>query len=507
MLTASQLGIGKMEEKVHSHPASLHLNVHDSLRFEQRRTSQLNLTVGMLVKIVGGHLVKGEPSSIVRCISTDTRHIVPGDTFFALRGERFDANNFIHDAVSKGASVIVTSNQDAIPEETNVAFILVKDTNRSFLSLASWYRKNLGFKTICITGSCGKTSTKELIASMLRPRFNIISTYKNFNNLVGVPITILNARRGHHWAVLELGMNQPGEIGTLSQVAGPDIGVVTNVCPAHLEGLGDLDQIAREKASLLFALKKDGVAIVNLDDPKIAPYLDTVECKKIGFTLEGKGHGSVEEIIRLASWRPLGYGIDFEVEMAGLKESFFCGIPGLGNLQNLMAAISVGIAAGIPLELIKRAISSARPTPGRLYFRRYGNWLIIDDTYNANPTSMKNALSTLAFWSDALFRCAILGDMLELGEKSQELHYDVGRFAASSGLSMLLAVGRYANAVCQGALQVGMSEEKVMAFKDLSTLNSWLRANAVDLFPSHAWILVKGSRGMQMEKAIEALTG
>ncbi len=506
MLSAIDLSTQKRDEKIQNHTRGPHLNLYDSSRFEHRRTAPLDLSVGTLAKIIGGKLLKGEPGSLVKCIATDTRHLVTGDTFFALRGEHYDANNFIEDALSKGASTIVTNKQAAIPQKANAAFILVKDTNHSFLKLASWYRQHIGFKAVCVTGSCGKTSTKELISLILSHRYRVISTYKNFNNLVGLPITILNARREHQWAVLELGMNQPGEIATLADVAAPDIALVTNVCPAHLAGLGHIDQIAREKAAIFYALKKDGIAVVNLDDPKIAPFLDKVKCRKIGFSLEGRTDGHVDEIIRLVSWRPLGFGIDFQIEVGDGKEVFFCGIPGLGNLQNLLAAIAVGMAAGMPMDIIKQAIASARSSAGRLYFRRHGNWLIIDDTYNANPASVKNALSTLAFWSDALFRCAILGDMLELGQKSQELHFEIGRFAASSGLSMLVAVGQYADAICQGAVEGGMSSERVKAFNDLSTLNSWIRANAKEIFPPRSWILVKGSRGMQMERAIEALT-
>ena len=485
-----------------------------ALRFEGRRTISLGCSLEELARAINGEVLRGDPRKMIGPVATDSRHMYPGDTFLALKGENHDGSDFLDEAVEKGAEVLITSAPEKIRcDAAQCAVVKVGHTHRALLGLASWHKSRSGFRTICITGSCGKTATKELVSAIYRRCFNVMNTYENFNNFIGVPITILNATRKHSWAVLELGMNRPGEIGALSRVARPDIALVTNVLPAHLEGLGSVQGVAREKLSIFEPLSGDKTAVVNLDDPHIVRFADSIDCKKVGFTLEGLHHGGIDKLVRLISWRPSGTGIEFEVETVGSNVEaqgvyrFFCAMPGVGNLQNLMAAIAVGVAGGIPLEVMKDAVSTVKSVPGRLYLTRLGGWIIVDDTYNANPASMKNALSTLAFWSDAPFRCAILGDMLELGPGAPEFHREIGRFAALTGLSMLVAVGRYALDIMEGALQSGMSKEKVMTFDHIDALCQWLSSNAKDAFPGSAWILIKGSRGMKMEKAIQAMRG
>lgn len=473
--------------------------------FEQRRTGPIGCSLEKLALITRGKIVNGDSSIEIGPIATDTRFIEPGDAFLALKGEKFDAHDFLSEAVNKGARLLIV---EFIPEDFviySIPCLVVEDTLEALLSIAAWYRKKLALKSICITGSCGKTSTKELVSTIFGGSFKVISTYKNFNNLVGLPITLLNAKSFHEWGVFELGMNRPGEIERLTRVVMPDIALITNIGPAHLEGLKEIEGVAKEKARLFQNLRDDSVACVNLDDPFIKKYASSIQCKKIGYTLEGQKSPETKEFVRLVSWRPNGFGTSFVVEVNGVREEFYSLLPGVGNLQNSIAAICVGIAGGIDLKIIKEAIIKAKPMPGRLFITKMGDWTVIDDTYNANPASMKNALATLALWSESEFRCAVLGDMFELGENASHYHFEMGKYAASTGISMILAAGTYAKDILRGASQACMSEEKCLMFDDTDSLFNYIKEQASKLFPRDAWILVKGSRGMRMEKIIDAL--
>ncbi len=419
-------------------------------------------------------------------IVTDTRKIEKGCLFVALKGDNFDGNDFVEEAFSLGARAAVS---DRNHDDSRI--ITVSDTKAALGKIAAWYRRRFDIIAVAVTGSVGKTTTKQFISSVLSEKYKTLKTEGNLNNEIGLPLTIFNLDSSYKAAVFELGMNNSGEIERLSNIAGPSIAVITNVGMAHIENLGSRENIAKAKLEIVSGLAKDGALIISGDEPLLVSGAANLWGKTVSF---GEGENCdyrAESIFEVES------ETDFVIACGGEKNAANIGAIGKHNVQNALAAAAVGEAAGLSMEEIIRGLSKFENTGGRQKIYDMGNIRLIDDSYNANPDSMKAGLSVLAGF-DGGTRFAILSDMLELGQFGEQSHLEVGRIAAQN-CDVLLAFGNDAKFYIDGAKEKGM--EKAFFFDSPEEIAKYLAENAYE----GDTLLFKASRGMAVERVLNAL--
>jgi UDP-N-acetylmuramoyl-tripeptide--D-alanyl-D-alanine ligase len=441
-----------------------------------------------------GHLLVDSPRWTAE-LCTDSRKLAPGALFVALSGETFDGAEFIGAAIAAGAVGVVAAKGKAAAHVAAAkaagAWLLeVDDVLVQLGELARNHRQRFSPLVIGITGSNGKTTTKELTALALSPLGKVLWTAGNFNNRIGLPLTLARLSAEHRIAVLEMGMSVPGEIRQLAHIGVPQIGVITSIAEAHLQGMGSIHAIADEKADLLRALPKDGVAIVPADERLLDDVVAALPCRVVRY---GRGAGDV----KLASPIAInGLAQEFEADIAGTRVAVT--LPGLGVhlAHNALAALAVAFAAGADLHAAANALSRYEPVGQRMLPSRIGPWLVLEDCYNANPRSVEVALDTLATLPGP--RAAILGSMLELGVNEHELHARVGRHAAAVGADLLIAVGAFAADYARGAASAGITTVTVSEPAEAAAILS-------RVLPDAGTVLVKGSRGARMERVIAAL--
>ncbi|MCD4754224.1 MAG: UDP-N-acetylmuramoyl-L-alanyl-D-glutamate--2,6-diaminopimelate ligase [Deltaproteobacteria bacterium] len=494
-------------------------NKRQGSQLESLEDRGFRLKVSQVARAVGARVLSGDPDTAIHGISTDSRSVRRGNIFWALSGDRFNGHDFVLDAIKKGAIGAVVSSTFEF-RHTNFdlrrrpVLLKVQDSLKALGDFAAWYKKYLGIKVVGITGSCGKTTTKELIFSILGKKWKVAKTPGNFNNLIGLPLSLLSAKSDASWAVLEMGTNQPGEIPRLCEIAKPQVGLITTIQPAHLVGLGDIKQVAREKWELWRALPQAGVAVVNLDDPLVMEGAKDLTCQIVGYSMEHKALPSSNHQITKSpnhqitclSWTPGEHGTLLDLDIAGSRLSVDLPLIGRANVQNAVAAAATGHAVGLTPARIKQGLEEVKPISGRLFLKNLGpKWRLIDDSYNANPGSMRAALETLDLWSKGEKKIAILGDMLELGDAAHDFHQDIGRLSADTGVDFLIFVGQFADAVSKTAQKAGISQKAIRIFPNTKDLLSWIESAALDRMPSPATILVKGSRAIGLERAADAL--
>jgi UDP-N-acetylmuramoyl-tripeptide--D-alanyl-D-alanine ligase len=458
-------------------------------------------TLKQIAEYVKG-TVYGDPELQVSGVAIDSRKVQAGDLFVALVGESTDGHRFIQTALNNATSALVEKswaeqNHQLLPKGRGL--VAVDSPLIALQELAKGYREGFKLPVIGVTGSCGKTSTKDMIAVVLGERLSVHKTLGNFNNELGLPLTLLQLKAGHQVAVLEMGMRGQGEIKFLAELAKPEIGVITNIGTTHLELLGSQENIALAKGELMVALPSDGIAVLNGDD---------VWCRRLGKDLAirtlyyGIDDASVD--LRAYGITPQeGQGTSFMVAYKGMEKEFLLPVPGRHNVSNALAAIGVGLSLGLSLEECSQGLAKLEMTAMRLELcSGPGGITIINDTYNANPTSTQASLEVLAERAQESPKVAVLGSMFELGSSTEAGHKQVGAFAANNcGLSYLLTVGDLGRFIADGALGEGMEKDRVRSFDDTQSAVSYLKAH----MPSGAWILVKGSRGMKMERVVEGL--
>jgi murE/murF fusion protein len=475
----------------------------------------LRWTTSHLLQATGGGVTRKEQPRLFGKISTDTRSLASGDVFVALAGEKFDGHDYVQAAVKAGAAALIVHRE--VPVPADVLLVQVADTLQALLDLAAYRRRLLGnnLTVAAITGSCGKTTVKELVAAIFSRHFTeaktginpVLKTQGNFNNLVGMPLSLLPVAAGHRAAVLEMGMNHPGEIARLVAAAEPDIACITNVQAAHLEGLGSIEGVAKAKGELFAGMRPDTVSVINLDDPQVRK-LPTNSARVIGFavTPEGISHKPEVSAVSIAD---LGEkGMRFTLRIGGWEQELAISLPGLHSVSNCCAAAAVAHAAGIAPEIIAAALSAQQGvTDKRMQIVTLpGGVQVLNDCYNANPGSMSAALKTLRGFGKDCQRIALLGDMLELGASSAEAHEKIGREAAELGYDQLALVGNFANHLTEGARQAGMAAERIHLFADTGAMAAWLLGEIMqEKIKAGDWLLLKGSRGMQVEKVLEAV--
>ncbi len=445
-----------------------------------------------VAEVVGGALTGPEDLRIAG-IATDTRDALAGCLFVALRGERFDAHDFVEGAVAKGARALLVERAVEAPSE--LAVIRVPDSLFALGELAQAHRKRMPARRVALTGSNGKTSTKEMLAAILAVGLRTLKTEGNLNNLIGLPMTVLGIGAEHEVAVIEMGMNTPGEIARYTEIVDPDVGMVINVGPAHIGMLGSMEAIARAKGELYRGLRPDAIAVVNADDPHVVKAVEETGAeRRLSF---GRGDADV----RLLSAVDWGDGQRIGVAVATEAIDVEVPLAGAHNALNATAAIAAAHALGAPLEWAIQGLPRTSRVARRLSAETVGPYLLVDDCYNANAASMTAALTTVGARAAREGRrlVALLGEMRELGGFSAELHASVGRTAVESGAVLVAAFGPEAQPIAEAAATAGVDARHEAG--DLEALFSWLR----DRLQPRDVILVKGSRGIRMERFIERL--
>jgi UDP-N-acetylmuramoyl-tripeptide--D-alanyl-D-alanine ligase len=459
----------------------------------------VSATAQMACKWTGGGLLHGRPDQTFSSTVIDSRDVGSGDLFVAIVGPNHDAHRFAGDVLSKGAAgILIQSDRIDDTLDRGDGFVIhVEDTTLALADLARGHRQSFDGPIIAITGSNGKTTTKELCAGILDSVGPTLATRGNLNNNFGVPLTLLCRCDTDLYAIIEMGMNHRGEIATLAAIAQPTIGILTNVGSAHIEFLGSREAIAEEKGDLLAALPADGTAVVGLDEPTAFAQSRRTSARVLSF---GRNPGAD---LRASAVRatadgafvfmletPFGRG---EIRVPGLSETI---------VENALAAAGGALAAGASFEAVASGLVNHPGVPGRMQPHLLpGDTLVIDDSYNANPQSMRNALETLARLETNGQRLAALGQMGELGDEGDEAHREAGRLAGSLGLDELFLIGPMAELVAEGAFEAGLSESRVHFFDDLDSLARSLRTHIA----KGDRILIKGSRAAHMERIVEAL--
>jgi UDP-N-acetylmuramoyl-tripeptide--D-alanyl-D-alanine ligase len=451
------------------------------------------LSLRKVAEFAHGSLDAGDPALIVSKVSTDSRTLQPGDLFVPLQGENFDGHKFIRQASERGAVGAMVEESWKGTAPSAFALIRVPDTLLGYQNLAASYRRSLPLRVIAITGSNGKTSTKDFVAATLSRGFRVTKTEGNFNNHVGLPQTMLAASSSDEIAVWEIGMNHPGEIAALAKLAAPDAAIVTNVGLAHIEFMGSREAIAAEKGALAEAVGVDGTVILNADDPFSQGIADRTKAKVIFAGIE---NGSVHA--NEVSQSPTG--CEFTILEGAHRCRAQLPVPGIHMVQNAMLAVAAGRAFGLSLEDCAAGLASAPLTKARLQIKEINGIQFIDDSYNANPDSMKAALRTLVELDTDGRRIAVLGEMSELGEESEGGHREVGEAAAAFGIDKLIAVGPAGAGMARAAQEAGLEKSIFVATTvDAAQLLAKTAAPG-DL------ILVKGSRSARMERVLEAFS-
>lgn len=448
------------------------------------------LSISEIAEFAGATVSSGPGNVSIDKISTDSRTLKHGEFFVALRGENFDAHNFVESVAKAGAAgAIVDSNWTGkIPE--NFALIRTEDTLQAYQNLAANYRKALPLKVVAITGSNGKTSTKDFTAAILGRRFRVTKTEGNFNNHVGLPRTMLEATSQDEVAVWEIGMNHPGEVAVLAKLAAPDAAIITNIGTAHIEFMGSREAIAAEKGSLARAVGREGTVILNADDPFSRSIAPSTSAKVI---LAGTTDGTIRagEITQSAN------GTDFTILEGAHRCRAQLPVPGLHMVQNALLGIAAGRIFGLSLEECAAGLAAAPLTKARLQIKEIHGVQFIDDSYNANPDSMKAALRTLVELDTDGKRIAVLGEMRELGDESERGHLEVGETAAALRVDYLIAIGKVAAAIARAAERAGL--EKTRAVTSTSDAAGIL----VEIAEPGDLVLIKGSRAARTERVME----
>ena len=452
-------------------------------------------------------------------ISTDSRSIKPGQIFVALAGDNFDGHQYIGNAVQAGAGAFIIDRSKEIEVPENLPVFRVNDTLEALGNLAAFRRKQIGSISnpviIGITGSCGKTTVKEMTSAILEqqwpntadaPHDRVLKTTGNFNNLIGLPLSLLPLKLKHQAAVLEMGMNQPGEIARLTEIADPDISCIVNVHGAHLEGLGSIEGVARAKEEIFAATQSRGTLIVNLDDNLVTEAATRYPQKKIKYTTN-KTETSSADIWSSNICSQESGNIAFNLHIGNSFYPVKLRVPGKHNVENCLAAASMATAVGIEPRVIVRGLESFEAADKRLQIvSATAGYSIINDTYNANPASMSAGLATLSSMSGSQ-KIAVLGDMLELGDLSVSAHTELGILAAQTGLAFLLVVGSFAEHIARGAASSGMARDTILVFENKDDIVTWIKEmEAHARFADDMWMLIKASRGMRLETVVAELT-
>jgi len=454
------------------------------------------LRLDELAQKMGGKILQGSPSLRFDRFNIDSRQSKPGELFFAITAER-DGHNYISHSVQKGAAGAVISHKIPLPNH-KIALIQVKDTVQALQLLAKRILQESNSKVIGITGSMGKTTVKEFTAALLSSNGNVLKSKGSYNNHLGLPLSLLLLTKEDELAVLEYGMSSSGEITALTHIAPPDIAVITNIKPVHLEFFKDIKKIAMAKKEILNGLKSKGIAVLNGDDPLVKEIAEKRKGKQIFFGTS-EGHDISAKNIKNDGWKGTTFDLNYGQEMIKIFIPFFC----KSSIYNFLAAASVAYALSIPAQMIARRAKHLAVFPNRGGLVHLENNIkLIDDSYNSNPAALEMALKDLSKLPGNR-KIAILGDMLELGQNEIGFHTQAGEIAAQLGLDLLVTIGPLSLNMAKGAIAAGMKHSCIFSYQ-----NSEKAAKEIKSFLKEGdLILVKGSRGIKTEKIVNELKG
>ena len=472
-------------------------------------------TVEEVLEVTSARLLTGENLHLrekIRRLSTDSRMVGPGDLFVALTGERYDGHAFVGSALRQGAVGAVVESAYRMPgslqersrgafrgrERSRPCLIGVPDPLLAYQQLAVYHRSRFNIPIVAVTGSNGKTTTKEMVASVLTERWSVLKTEGNHNNRIGVPQTLLALAARHKAAVIEMGVDQKGQTARLAEIVRPTIGVITNIGPDHLEFFGTMEASAHAKGELLDAIGPNHAVVLNADDEFFDYFASRARCRVLSFGLSSRAHVRAANVI---SDRQRGTLFRLILPGRSTAVPVSIGAYGMHNVSNALAAAAVGHLCRMNAMSIARGLSSFRPATMRSEVESRNGITVVNDCYNANPASMKAAIDLLNNLGVGVRTIAVLGDMLELGPESPAMHRDVGAYVATKDISYLVACGVLGRELAEGARAVGMPDERIRHTSDAGEaarlMTSMVRRNDV--------ILVKASRAMRMECIVEAL--
>ena len=434
-------------------------------------------------------LQQGRRDMLYRNVTTDTRTVGEDDLFAALKGEKFDGHDFIEQAVSDGAAGVIVEDAARLYPDGDYTIFVVKNTRKAYQDLALFHRRRFSIPVVAVTGSAGKTSTRALIATVLEQKYNVLQTEKNFNNEIGLPRTLLQLTKEHGACVVDLGMRGLGQIKELADIAEPTVGVVTNVGKSHIELLGSQAQIARAKGELVEALGSDGTAVLNQDDKRVAAMAGKCKGKVVGFGIINDAPvmaGTIKNSEKGLSFTCRCFDQVIDVHMA---------VIGTHNVYNALAAVAVGRLLGLSEHQMQKGLAEYKGVPMRQELVNIDNVVFVNDAYNANPASMKEAVDTLVTLTGGR-KIAVLGGMLELGDWAEKEHEKIGTYLADKKVDVLIALGDEARFMAKAAKAAGMNE--------VYTVTTHAEAAAVlrRIMRQGDTVLLKGSRGFAMEKIL-----
>ncbi len=482
------------------HRVELHSQERQSGGYDDFVEDSVVWTLTDVLFATGGKFVSGTPGTAFGVVSTDTRSIKKGDLFLALSGANFDGAEFAREAYDKGAGCIIVDTP--LEEKLDIPVVLVEDSQQALGDLAAFRRSAMAnLKVVGITGSSGKTTVKEMCGVILSQEYNILKTEGNFNNLIGMPLSLLPVTDDHDLAILEMGMNREGEIGRMTEIADPDIACIVNIQAAHLAGLGSIEGVARAKAELFKGCKSWSVLCINYDDKLVRALSRKMHQDMVLF---GRHRAAYVRATHVKNKGEKGMAFTLHVGTERLRISMK--VMGEHNVANGLAASAISCAAGLSIEQIARGLEAFEPYDKRMQLENIGGLKIINDCYNANPASMMAAFDAVQAMKGSHKTIAILGDMLELGDTSEKAHRRLGEMVACKGFDHLIVFGDYAKIVTQGAMDGSMTLRQVHRLKDkdmiLQTIFECLEEKS---FGRGDYFLVKGSRGMCMEKIVDGL--
>jgi UDP-N-acetylmuramoyl-tripeptide--D-alanyl-D-alanine ligase len=443
----------------------------------------VRIRLAEIAEATGGRIAAGDPRLELAGVGIDTRRIERGSAFVAIKGAHFDGHDFVGDAAAAGAGAVVV--REGAPVPAGCAAVAVGDTARALGDIASWWRKRFTAPCVAITGSNGKSTTKEMAAAVLAGLGPILKTEGNFNNLIGLPLTVFRWEEGHRAAILEMGMNAPGEILRLGSIARPDVGLITNVTAAHLEKLHTVESVARAKGELFEAMGGRGTAVINAEDRWVLEAARRHSGRRITFGMQNDCD------VKFLHMETNGLDrTELHISVMGRELRAELPVPGTHNVMNALAALSIGVALEVDPAQAAGRIAAFKPMAMRFERIQLANGArVVNDSYNANPESMRAAFRTVGAARRAGRFVAALADMLELGEQSAELHRQLGEDAARMGVEMLFVAGDFA-----GDVEIVVCDEVEALARNVG---EELRTGDV--------LLVKGSRGMRMERVVEYL--
>ena len=458
----------------------------------------IRLTVEEAAAATGGAVLQpGTSTSPFRGVSIDSRAVARGSAFVAIRGDRFDGHDYALAAAGAGAALLVISGQLQGPAPDETAVIRVEDTLEALGQLGKAWLARVNPRVLAITGSVGKTTTKELLRGIMEQTGPTHATPGNFNNNIGLPLTLIAMPADTRNLVLEMGMNHPGEIAPLAALVSPEVGVITALAPVHLEGLGSMEAIAAAKAELLMGLRPDGISVIPGSEPLLAPWVSQLSPERV-LTFGDKP----EDTVQLLSRQGAGLaGSTIRLSLKGEEVEVFLGLVGQHNASNAAAAAAAALAAGVSTADIVKGLCRPPRLKHRSTLVTVGPFTVLDDCYNASPAAVRAALDTLGELAGDAPRAAILGAMLELGPEQTRYHREVGAYAADAGIDLLVTVGELGAEIALGAMEAGLPGERSIG---VDTPADAARALAGAL--KQGWVLIKASHGARLDRALEALT-